>query len=112
MSAETSSPDALKVVRSVADLRAVVAGWRRAGETVALIPTMGYLHEGHLALVRRGRELATRTVASLFVNPTQFGPTEDLDRYPRDEAGVVALGAAFEAVSGWNGRAPDISGFA
>ena len=90
MSAETSSPDALKVVRSVADLRAVVAGWRRAGETVALIPTMGYLHEGHLALVRRGRELATRTVASLFVNPTQFGPTEDLDRYPRDEAGDAA----------------------
>ena len=90
MSAETPSPDALKVVRSVADLRAVVAGWRRAGETVALVPTMGYLHEGHLALVRRGRELASRTVATLFVNPTQFGPSEDLARYPRDEAGDAA----------------------
>ncbi|MEI7608717.1 MAG: pantoate--beta-alanine ligase [Rhodospirillaceae bacterium] len=84
------SAEALPIVRSVADLRAVVAGWRRAGETVALIPTMGYLHEGHLALVRRGRDLATRTVATLFVNPTQFGPTEDLDRYPRDETGDAA----------------------
>ena len=85
-----SAEPALPVVRSVAELRAVVAGWRRAGETVALIPTMGYLHEGHLALVRRGRELADRTVATLFVNPTQFGPTEDLARYPRDEAGDAA----------------------
>ncbi len=80
----------LPIVRTVADLRATVAGWRRAGETVALIPTMGYLHEGHLALVRRGRELADRAVATLFVNPTQFGPTEDLARYPRDEAGDAA----------------------
>jgi len=84
------SADTLPVVRTVAELRAVVAGWRRAGDTVALIPTMGYLHEGHLALVRRGRELATRTVATLFVNPTQFGPSEDLARYPRDEAGDAA----------------------
>ena len=90
MSAETLPLKSLKIARSVADLRATVAGWRRAGETVALIPTMGYLHEGHLALVRRGRELATRTVATLFVNPTQFGPSEDLDRYPRDEAGDAA----------------------
>ena len=85
-----SAEPVLPIVRSVAELRAVVAGWRRAGETVALIPTMGYLHEGHLALVRRGRELADRTVATLFVNPTQFGPTEDLARYPRDEAGDAA----------------------
>ena len=85
MSAET-----LPIVRTVAGLRAVIAGWRRAGDTVALVPTMGYLHEGHLALVRRGRELATRTVATLFVNPTQFAPTEDLARYPRDEAGDAA----------------------
>ena len=84
------SVEPLPIVRTVAELRAVVAGWRRAGETVALIPTMGYLHEGHLALVRRGRELADRTVATLFVNPTQFGPTEDLARYPRDEAGDAA----------------------
>ncbi|MEI6557165.1 MAG: pantoate--beta-alanine ligase [Rhodospirillaceae bacterium] len=80
----------LAVVRTVAELRARVARWRRAGETVALVPTMGYLHEGHLALIRRGRALATRVVATLFVNPTQFGPAEDLARYPRDEAGDAA----------------------
>lgn len=78
------------VVRSVAELRAVIAGWRRNGETVALIPTMGYLHDGHLSLVTRGRQLCRRTVATLFVNPTQFGPNEDLARYPRDEAGDLA----------------------
>jgi pantoate--beta-alanine ligase len=77
----------LNVIRTVDGVRAAIAGWRRAGETVALIPTMGYLHEGHLALVDHGRRLCQRTVASLFVNPIQFGPTEDLDRYPRDEAG-------------------------
>ncbi len=80
----------LPIVRTVAELRAVVSSWRRMGQTVALIPTMGYLHDGHLALVRRGRELADRTVATVFVNPTQFGPTEDLARYPRDEAGDAA----------------------
>ncbi|MEI8394038.1 MAG: pantoate--beta-alanine ligase [Rhodospirillaceae bacterium] len=78
------------IVRTVVALRAVIAEWRRAGETVALIPTMGYLHEGHLALVTRGRVLCNRTVATLFVNPTQFSPTEDLARYPRDEAGDAA----------------------
>jgi len=81
---------ALPVVRTVAGLRTQVAEWRKAGGTVALIPTMGALHEGHLALLRRGRELARRTVASVFVNPTQFAPTEDLARYPRDEAGDAA----------------------
>jgi len=82
------------VVRTVADLRATIAGWRRDGDTVALVPTMGYLHDGHLALVARGRELCRRTVATLFVNPTQFGPAEDLDRYPRDESGDLAKLAA------------------
>ena len=80
----------LAIVRTVAELRAAVANWRRAGETVALVPTMGALHEGHLALVRRGRELADRVVASVFVNPTQFAPQEDFGRYPRDEAGDAA----------------------
>ncbi len=90
MTARFSTIGTLRIVRTVAELRAIVAGWRQAGETVALIPTMGYLHEGHLALVRRGRQLATRTVATLFVNPTQFGPAEDLARYPRDEEGDAA----------------------
>ena len=78
---------ALPIVRSISELRAAIAGWRKAGETVALVPTMGALHEGHLALVRKGRELAGRVVASVFVNPTQFAPHEDFARYPRDEEG-------------------------
>ncbi|QCO14112.1 pantoate--beta-alanine ligase [Azospirillum brasilense] len=82
---ETEQP--LPVVRNVDDLRAQVAAWHRDGKTVALVPTMGALHDGHLALVRRARELADRVVSSVFVNPTQFAPHEDFDRYPRDEAG-------------------------
>jgi pantoate--beta-alanine ligase len=82
---------ALPTVRTVAALRGVVGAWRRAGERVALVPTMGALHRGHLALVERGRALCPRVVTSLFVNPTQFGPNEDFSRYPRDEAADAAL---------------------
>jgi|TARA_R100000501_G_scaffold4652_1_gene9998 pantoate--beta-alanine ligase len=85
----------MQVVRTVAALRVVVDGWRRAGEKSALIPTMGALHAGHLALVATGRAAADRTVASIFVNPTQFAAGEDLDRYPRQE---VADRAALEEV--------------
>jgi pantoate--beta-alanine ligase len=80
----------LPVVRTVAALRARLGAWQRAGDTVALVPTMGALHAGHLALVARGRAMATRAVASIFVNPTQFAPQEDFSRYPRDEAGDAA----------------------
>ena len=71
------------VSSTVSDLRRRVAAWRAAGERVALIPTMGALHEGHLSLVRLGRTRAHRTVTSIFVNPTQFAPTEDFNTYPR-----------------------------
>ena len=73
----------MHTVPAIADLRAQIADWRRTGERVALIPTMGNLHAGHLRLVEHARDLAARTVASIFVNPTQFGPNEDFAGYPR-----------------------------
>lgn len=81
----------LEIVRSVADLRAVINIWRREKRRVALAPTMGALHEGHLSLVRLARTHADRVIASLFVNPKQFAAHEDMDRYPRDEAGDAAM---------------------
>jgi len=81
----------LRTVRTVTELRRVVGAWQDAGERVSLVPTMGALHRGHLALVERGRALSSRVMASLFVNPTQFGPNEDFSRYPRDEAKDAAL---------------------
>lgn len=79
-----------KTIRTVKDLRRQTAKWREAGKTIVLVPTMGALHAGHVSLVKLAKKKADRVVVSIFVNPTQFAPTEDLSRYPRDEAGDLA----------------------
>ena len=87
----------MKVVRTKAELREALAGPRREGRRIGLVPTMGYFHEGHLSLMRQARRDCDLVVVSLFVNPTQFGPGEDLDSYPRDEDRDAQL-AALEGV--------------
>ncbi|MGE0768275.1 MAG: pantoate--beta-alanine ligase [Hyphomicrobiaceae bacterium] len=90
-----------EVSSTVSDLRRRVAAWRAAGESVALVPTMGALHEGHLSLVELGRAHARRTVTSIFVNPTQFAPTEDFSTYPRTFEGDLAKLATVECDLVW-----------
>jgi pantoate--beta-alanine ligase len=91
----------IKISRSLKDLRKQVAKWREAGKAVALVPTMGALHDGHLALVNLAKKKADRVVVSIFVNPAQFAPTEDLSRYPRDEEGDLKKLASVEADLVW-----------
>lgn len=86
-----------EIVRSIAALRAKIAGWRRDGLGIGMVPTMGALHQGHLALVGEAQRQTSRVIVTLFVNPAQFAPTEDLGSYPRtedtDRAKLAELGA-------------------
>jgi pantoate--beta-alanine ligase len=101
-----TSSAAACALRGVDELRAALAPARAEGRTIGLVPTMGFLHEGHLSLLRAARAECDVVVMSLFVNPTQFGPNEDLDRYPRDEerdlrlAGEVGADLVFAPVVG------------
>lgn len=90
-----AKPRAIRTAHTVATLRAQIQQWRAAGEKIALVPTMGALHAGHVALMTAARERAERVIVTIFVNPTQFAPTEDLSRYPRTlEADLAKAEAA------------------
>ena len=90
----------MRVVTTVAEMRTAISAARSQGDTIGFVPTMGYLHDGHIALVDAARREAIFTVMSIFVNPLQFGPNEDLARYPRDEAGdeAKASGSAVDVL--------------
>lgn len=96
----------MQVIRSLAELRAVCAALRSRAGALSLVPTMGALHDGHRALVRAAAESGGAVVASIFVNPLQFGPQEDLSRYPRDEAGDLKNLAAWGCHAVW---LPDVA---
>lgn len=74
----------MKIVKTISEIRDIVKEWRKAGYSIGLVPTMGYLHAGHGSLIEQSVKNNDKTVVSIFVNPTQFGPNEDLEKYPRD----------------------------
>lgn len=95
----------MQIIRDIAMLHRAVTALKQGGKSVALVPTMGSLHDGHLSLVRMAKRVADHAVVSIFVNPTQFGPNEDFDAYPRDEARDAAMLAQEGTALLW---APDV----
>jgi pantoate--beta-alanine ligase len=96
----------VQIIRDIAMLHRAVTALKQGGKSVALVPTMGSLHDGHLSLVRMAKRVADHAVVSIFVNPTQFGPNEDFEAYPRDEARDAALLVEEGASLLW---APDVA---
>ena len=96
----------MQIIRDIAMLHRAVTALKQGGKSVALVPTMGSLHDGHLSLVRMAKRVADHAVVSIFVNPTQFGPNEDFEAYPRDEARDAALLVEEGASLLW---APDVA---
>ena len=96
----------MQIIRDIATLHRAVSALKQGGKSVALVPTMGALHAGHLSLVRMARRVADHVVVSIFVNPTQFGPNEDFAAYPRDEARDAALLVEEQTALLW---APDVA---
>jgi pantoate--beta-alanine ligase len=96
----------VQIIRDIAALRHALSAMKQGGKSVALVPTMGALHDGHMSLVKKAKTLADVVVVSIFVNPTQFGPNEDFDAYPRDEQKDATMLAEADVQILW---APDVA---
>ena len=97
----------MKILHKKTDMVAVTKAWQGSGETVCLVPTMGNIHRGHLALIERARKTAERVVVSIYVNPTQFGIDEDFDSYPRTidaDCDVIAAKGGCDVIYAPTGR--------